>query len=196
MDCRSKSGSITSSGRKKRRCRPPRSGGECRKYAEKYVNLQREDFIRLGIFGDWDHPYRTMDPAYQATIAGAFVDFLDQGYIYKGLKPVNWCLNDRTALAEAEVEYENHTSPSIWVRFELTSEPAAIDPALAGRKVYGLIWTTTPWTIPANMAIAFHPKFEYVAADVNGAVYVIARDLLNVTAENVGWDESTGIGDI
>jgi len=161
---------------------------ECRKYAEKYVNLQREDFIRLGIFGDWDHPYRTMDPSYQATIAGAFVDFLDQGYIYKGLKPVNWCLNDRTALAEAEVEYENHTSPSIWVRFELTSEPAAIDPALAGRKVYGLIWTTTPWTIPANMAIAFHPKFEYVAADVNGAVYVIARDLLNVTAENVGWD--------
>jgi isoleucyl-tRNA synthetase len=161
---------------------------ECRKYAEKYVKLQREDFIRLGIFGDWDHPYRTMDPSYQATIAGAFVDFLDQGYIYKGLKPVNWCLNDRTALAEAEVEYENHTSPSIWVRFELVSDPAAIDPVLAGRKVYGLIWTTTPWTMPANMAIAFHPKFEYVAADVNGDVYLVARDLLNATAENVGWE--------
>jgi isoleucyl-tRNA synthetase len=160
---------------------------ECRKYAEKYVNLQREDFIRLGIFGDWDHPYRTMDPSYQATIAGAFVDFLDQGYVYKGLKPVNWCIHDRTALAEAEVEYENHTSPSIWVRFELVSDPAAIDPALAGRKVYGLIWTTTPWTMPANMAIAFHPKFEYVAADVNGDVYLVARDLLNATAENVGW---------
>jgi isoleucyl-tRNA synthetase len=161
---------------------------ECRKYAEKYVKLQREDFIRLGIFGDWDHPYRTMDPVYQATIAGAFVDFLDQGYIYKGLKPVNWCIHDRTALAEAEVEYENHTSPSIWVRFELVSDPAAIDPALAGRKVYGLIWTTTPWTMPANMAIAFHPKFEYVAADVNGDVYLLARDLLNATAENVGWE--------
>src|SRR6187200_2030860 len=141
---------------------------ECRKYAEKYVNLQREDFIRLGIFGDWDHPYRTMEPAYQATIAGAFVDFLDQGYIYKGLKPVNWCLNDRTALAEAEVEYENHTSPSIWVRFALTTDPALIDPALAGKKVWGLIWTTTPWTIPANMAIAYHPRFEYVAVEVNG----------------------------
>jgi isoleucyl-tRNA synthetase len=161
---------------------------ECRKYAQKYVNLQREDFIRLGIFGDWDHPYLTMEPSYQATIAGAFVDFLDQGYIYKGLKPVNWCVNDRTALAEAEVEYENHTSPSIWVRFPLVSDPAAIDPALAGRKVYGLIWTTTPWTIPANMAIAYHPKFEYVAAQVDGDVYIVARDLLVATIDNVGWN--------
>jgi isoleucyl-tRNA synthetase len=162
---------------------------ECRKYAEKYVNLQREDFIRLGIFADWAHPYRTMEPSYQATIAGAFVDFLDQGYVYKGLKPVNWCLNDRTALAEAEVEYENHTSPSIWVRFPLVSDPADIDPALAGRKVYGLIWTTTPWTMPANMAIAYHPKFEYVAAEKDGAVYIIARDLLLATMDNIGWDD-------
>lgn len=162
---------------------------ECRKYAEKYVNLQREDFIRLGIFGDWDHPYRTMEPAYQATIAKAFVDFLDQGYVYKGLKPVNWCLNDRTALAEAEVEYENHTSPSIWVRFPLVSDAAAIDPALAGRKVYGLIWTTTPWTMPSNMAIAYHAKFEYVAAEADGDVYIVARDLLLATTDNVGWVE-------
>jgi isoleucyl-tRNA synthetase len=162
---------------------------ECRKYAEKYVNLQREDFIRLGIFGQWDKPYLTMDPKYQSVIAGAFVDFLDQGYVYKGLKPVNWCLNDRTALAEAEIEYENHTSPSIWVRFALTTDPALIDPALAGRKVWGLIWTTTPWTIPANMAIAFHPKFEYVAADVGGDVYIVASDLLKATAENVGWKD-------
>ena len=123
-----------------------------------------------------------MEPQYQAVIARAFVDFLDQGYVYKGLKPVNWCINDRTALAEAEVEYENHSSPSIWVRFALTSDPAAIDPALAGRKVYGLIWTTTPWTIPANMAIAFHPKFEYVAVEVDGDVYIVARDLLQATA--------------
>jgi isoleucyl-tRNA synthetase len=159
----------------------------CRKYAEKYVNLQRQDFQRLGIFAEWDKPYLTMAPYYQATIAGAFVDFLDQGCIYKGLKPVNWCLNCRTALAEAEVEYENHTSPSIWVRFALTSDPAAIDPALAGRKVWGLIWTTTPWTIPANMAIAYHPKFEYVAADVNGDTYIVARELLQATAEAAGW---------
>ena len=101
-------------------------------------------------------------------IAGAFVDFLDRGYVYKGLKPVHWCIQDRTALAEAEVEYEDHTSPSIWVRFALTSDPAAIDPALAGRSVYGLIWTTTPWTIPANMAIAYNPRFEYVGGGCGG----------------------------
>ena len=159
----------------------------CRKYAEKYVNLQREDFKRLGIFGRWDDPYLTMAPHYQATIAGAFVEFLDRGYVYKGLKPVNWCLNDRTALAEAEVEYENHTSPSIWVRFPLTSDPAAIDPALAGRKVWAVIWTTTPWTIPANMAVAYHPKFEYVAVEVDGDAYIVARELLQATSDAAGW---------
>ena len=141
----------------------------CRKYAEKYVDLQRQDFKRLGVLGQWDDPYLTMSAHYQSVIAGAFVDFLDQGYVYKGLKPVHWCIKDRTALAEAEVEYENHTSPSIWVRFRLTSDPAKIHPALAGRNVYGLIWTTTPWTIPANMAIAYNPKFEYVAAEVDAA---------------------------
>ncbi len=115
----------------------------CRKYAEKWVNLQREDFKRLGILGRWDDPYLTMKPSYQAVIARAFVDFLDKGYVYKGLKPVNWCIHDRTALAEAEVEYENHKSPSVWVRFALKSDPASIDPALSGKAVYGLIWTTT-----------------------------------------------------
>ena len=129
-----------------------------------------------------------MNPHYQATIARAFVDFLDQGYVYKGLKPVNWCINDRTALAEAEVEYENHSSPSIYVRFRLISDPAAIDPALAGRNVYGVIWTTTPWTMPANLAIAYHPKFEYVAIDVSGDVYIVARDLLQACTDNIGWE--------
>ena len=96
------------------------------------MDLQREDFKRLGVLGRWEDPYLTMSAHYESVIAGAFVDFLDRGYVYKGLKPVNWCIHDRTALAEAEVEYENHTSPSIWVRFALTSDPAAIDPALAG----------------------------------------------------------------
>ena len=137
----------------------------CRKYAAKYVDLQRKDFIRLGVLGRWSDPYLTMSAEYEAVIAGAFVDFLDKGYVYKGLKPVNWCTYDRTALAEAEVEYENHTSPSIWVRFALTSDPAAIDPALKGKRVWGLIWTTTPWTIPANLAISFHPSYIYVAAE-------------------------------
>jgi isoleucyl-tRNA synthetase len=160
---------------------------ECRKYAEKYVELQRKDFIRLGILGRWQDPYLTMTADYEATIAGAFVDFLDRGYVYKGLKPVNWCIHDRTALAEAEVEYENHTSPSVWVRFSLTSDPAAIDPALKGKKVWGLIWTTTPWTIPANLGISFHPKYTYVAVEVEGDVYIVAKELLAATAEACGW---------
>src|SRR5205809_7496518 len=153
-------------GSKKAKMTPTEIRLACRKYAQKYVELQKSDFQRLGVLGRWDDPYLTMSAQYQSVIAGAFVDFLDQGYIYKGLKPVNWCIVDRTALAEAEVEYQDHTSPSIWVRFALISDPARIHPALAGRKVYGLIWTTTPWTIPANMAIDFHPKFEYVAVDV------------------------------
>jgi isoleucyl-tRNA synthetase len=161
----------------------------CRKFAEKYVNLQREDFKRLGVFGRWADPYLTMSAEYQAVIAGAFVDFLDKGYVYKGLKPVNWCLFHRTALAEAEVEYENHTSPSIWVRFALTSDAAAIHPALARRKVNAVIWTTTPWTIPANMAIAFNPRFEYSAVEVGGEIYIVASDLLAANAAKLGWSE-------
>ncbi len=98
----------------------------CRKYAEKFVDIQRTDFKRLGVLGRWEQPYLTMSAKYQAVIAGAFVDFLDKGYVYKGLKPVHWCTKDRTALAEAEVEYADHTSPSIWVRFALTTDPAAI----------------------------------------------------------------------
>ena len=159
----------------------------CRKYAEKFIDLQRTDFKRLGVLGQWDDPYLTMSAEYQSVIAGAFVDFLDRGYVYKGLKPVHWCLKDRTALAEAEVEYADHTSPSIWVRFALKTDAAKIDGALAGRRVFGLIWTTTPWTMPANMAIAFHPKFEYVAAAVDNDVYIVAAELLNVTAEKCGW---------
>ncbi|MDQ2948345.1 MAG: isoleucine--tRNA ligase, partial [Acidobacteriota bacterium] len=160
---------------------------ECRKYAQKFVNLQRQDFIRLGVLGRWQDPYLTMSAEYEAVIAGAFVEFLDKGYIYKGLKSVNWCIHDRTALAEAEIEYANHNSPSIWVRFALTSDAGLIDPALVGHKVYGLIWTTTPWTIPANVAIAYHPKFEYAAVQVGGDVYIVAVELLKATAEKCGW---------
>ena len=176
-------------GSKKAQMTPAQIRRACRDYAQKYVELQKQDFIRLGIFGDWEHPYLTMEARYQSVIARAFVDFLDQGYVYKGLKPVNWCMSCRTALAEAEVEYENHTSPSIWVRFVLTSPPEAIDPALAGKRCFGLIWTTTPWTIPANMAIAFHPKFEYSAVEVAGDVYLVATDLVKATADAVGWTD-------
>jgi len=174
-------------GARKAQMAPAEFRAACRKYAEKYVELQRQDFKRLGVFGRWEQPYLTMSADYQAVIAAAFVEFLDRGYVYKGLKPVNWCLFHRTALAEAEVEYENHTSPSIWVRFPLVSDPAKIHPRLQGRKVYGVIWTTTPWTIPANMAIAYHPKFEYSAVEVNGDVYIVATELLKITAEKTGW---------
>ena len=176
-------------GRKKANMTVAQIRAECRKYAQKYVDIQRRDFVRLGIFGRWEDPYLTMSPQYESVIAGAFVDFLDRGYVYKGLKTVNWCMHDRTALAEAEIEYENHTSPSIWVAFKLVSDPALIDPALAGRDIFGVIWTTTPWTIPANVAIAFHPKFEYVAAEVNGRVYIVALELLRTVSEKLGWND-------
>src|SRR5260370_6712463 len=149
-------------------------GRVCRKNAEKYVEIQRQDFKRLGVLGRWEDPYLTMSAKYQSVIARAFVDFLDRGYVYKRLKPVHWRIKDRTALAEAEVEYADHTSPSISVRFALVSDPAAIDPALASRKVFAVIWTTTPWTIPANMAIAYNPRYEYAAVDVAGAGCLVA----------------------
>ncbi len=163
--------------------------GECRKYAERFVELHRRDFKRLGVFGRWSDPYLTMTAEYESIIAQAFIEFLDKGYVYKGLKPVHWCMRDRTALAEAEVEYESHTSPSIWVRFALTSDPVLIDAALSGTRVWAVIWTTTPWTIPANMAIAYHPSFEYVAVEERGDVYIVADDLLKATADRCGWVE-------
>jgi isoleucyl-tRNA synthetase len=131
-----------------------------------------------------------MSAEYEAVIAQAFVDFLDRGYIYKGLKPVHWCIKDRTALAEAEVEYENHSSPSVYVRFKLATDPALLDSTLAGRDVYTLIWTTTPWTIPANLAICFHPKFEYVAVDTPEGIMIVAEGLLPRIAEELGWDKT------
>ena len=160
----------------------------CRRYAEKYLGLQREDFKRLGIFGEWEQPYLTMSPEYEAYTAEAFLKFLEQGYVYRGLKPVYWCVRDATALAEAEVEYENHGSPSIYVRYRLTSDPAAIDPALAGRRVWVIIWTTTPWTLPASMAVAFHPDFEYVAAEdaASSDVYIVEARRHQPTLDETG----------
>ena len=166
-------------GRKKLEMDPVQVRRACREYAQKYLDLQREQFIRLGIFGRWATPYSTMDPQYEARIAETFFHFFENGFVYKGLKPVSWCIHDRTALAEAEVEYEQHTSPSVYVRYKLTSDPVAIDPALAGKDVYTIIWTTTPWTLPASLAIAFHPEMEYVALNTPDAVYIVAQALLS-----------------
>jgi isoleucyl-tRNA synthetase len=150
----------------------------CRVYAQKYIDLQTSQFERIGCLGRWDTPYKTMSRDYEAHTLEAFYGFLEKGFVYRGLKPVYWCIHDRTALAEAEVEYEMHTSPSVYVRYKLTSEPAAISPALKGKQVSTIIWTTTPWTLPASMAVAFHPDFDYVALEAeSGPVYIVAAEL-------------------
>ena len=166
-------------GRKKLEMDPVAVRRACREYAQKYLDLQRSQFIRMGIFGRWAEPYATMDPAYEGHIAETFFHFFEQGFVYKGLKPVFWCIHDRTALAEAEVEYEQHTSPSIYVRYGLTSDAGKLDSALVGKTVYTIIWTTTPWTIPASQAVAFNPELEYVALNTATGVYVVAQALMS-----------------
>jgi len=158
----------------------------CREYAGRFTDVMTGEFKRLMVFGDWDHYYLTMDPRYQADIARALGRFVERGLVYKGKKPVHWCIHCRTALAEAEVEYEDHASPSIYVEFPLdpasAADLAARVPALAGHPVSVIIWTTTPWTIPSNLAIAFHPEFEYAAYTVDGRAVIVAERL----AEQVG----------
>jgi isoleucyl-tRNA synthetase len=174
----------------------------CRNYAAKFVNIQREEFKRLGVFGDWENPYLTMDFGYQATIVREFGKFLLNGSVYKGKKPVHWCPTCKTALAEAEVKYEDHQSPSIYVKFKMISTPSHpsplegegksggdirdIFPGLKGKPVFVLIWTTTPWTIPANLAIAFHPDYNYVAVDVGKEIYLLAEALLEEVMGKIG----------
>src|SRR5205085_3824991 len=155
----------------------------CREHAAAALRSQTRDFRRLGILGLWEDPYLTMSNHYEAETARLFGLFVERGYVYKGARPVYWCIHDQTALAEAEVEYEQHTSPSVYVKFPLPGDPALIDPALAGRKVFALIWTTTPWTLPANLGIAVHPDFDYVAVESGGEVYIVAADLVEVVAQ-------------
>ncbi len=236
-------------GRKKLEMEPIAVRRACREYAQKYVDLQRSQFERLGVFGRWNDPYLTMSFDYEASILETFYEFFEKDFVYKGLKPVYWCIHDRTALAEAEVEYEQHESPSVYVRYALTSDPSHIAPGLGaptpnstewgttkpgapepgttkpgapepgaaapgatelgapssrphlGAKVgeapqtpnnkvgeapdpsrpqiYAIIWTTTPWTLPASQAIAFNPTMEYVALATPGATYIIAQALLS-----------------
>ncbi len=174
-------------GRKKLEMAPIQVRNECRKYAEKYLDLQRDQFKRIGVFGRWEKPYSTMTPEYEATVIELFYSFYENGMVYKGLKPVYWCIHCKTALAEAEVEYGNHTSPSVWVKYALTSDAEKIDPALKGKKVSTIIWTTTPWTLPASMAVAFHPDEEYVALEIEGQVFIVAEKLAGETKEKAGF---------
>ncbi|MEW6218936.1 MAG: isoleucine--tRNA ligase [Thermodesulfobacteriota bacterium] len=149
----------------------------CRRFAEKWIDTQREEFRRLGVLGDWDEPYLTMTFGYEAAIAREFNRFLLSGAVVRSKKPVYWCSSCTTALAEAEVEYADHASPSIYVKFPLIGDPAELAPALAGRQVSLVIWTTTPWTLPGNLAVALHPDFPYVALAVGDEVWIVAEGL-------------------
>src|SRR5258706_9539160 len=154
-------------GPKKGSLTPAQIGAACRAYAEKFVGIQREEFQRLGVFGEWGAPYLTMNRDYEGTIVEQIGRFVENGSIYRDKRSVHWCPRCATALAEAEVEYEDHASPSIYVRFPLQAGPLeGRFPALAGRRVSVLIWTTTPWTLPANVAIALHPDLTYQFVDV------------------------------
>ena len=152
--------------------------GHCRRYAEKFVDIQRNEFKRLGVIGLWDNPYLTISYDYEATIARELGRFFQNGSVVRSKKPIYWCASCMTALAEAEVEYHDHKSPSIYVKFPLTDESRAKFPELSAKPAYVLIWTTTPWTLPANLAIALHPDFDYVAAEVEGEVWILAQGLL------------------
>ncbi len=161
----------------------------CRKYANKWIKIQKEHFKRLGVLGDWDRPYLTIDYAYEAAIAREFNKFLLSGSVIRNRKPVYWCSTCTTALAEAEVEYHDHTSPSIYVKFAAAEDFSDIDPSLAGDKVFFVIWTTTPWTLPANLAVALNPDFVYAAVAVAGETWIIAKDLVDQVMAAAGHGE-------
>jgi isoleucyl-tRNA synthetase len=165
----------------------------CRDYALEYVEIQRTEFKRLGVLGDWDHPYLTLDPSYEGAIARALATFARGGYLYRGKKPVLWCPRDTTALAEAEIEYKDRTSPSIYVRMPLLEDGwrGKLDPRLEGKRLSLVIWTTTPWTLPANLAIVAHPAFTYVAIPSPrdpDEYLVVARELAEAFVTAIGGD--------
>lgn len=154
----------------------------CREYAEKYLNIQREEFKRLGVFGDWEDPYITMSHLYEASIIREFGKIVEKGYVYRGKKPVHWCPSCVTALAEAEVEYADKESPSIYVRFKIQDSRFKMDASF-------IIWTTTPWTLPANMALALHPDFIYRMVRTKDGDFIIAEELIKACMEDTGYDE-------
>src|SRR5215208_2026911 len=176
-------------GSRKREMSPADFRRACRAYAERYIGVMTEEFKRLGIFGDWDHPYLTMAFRYQAAIARALGRFVAHGLVFKGKKPVHWCIHCRTALAEAEVEYEDHSSPSIYV--ELLLNPASRSelhkriPELGERDASALSRTPAPWTIPSNLAIAFHPGLDDSAFDVDGRAVIVADGLAASVADTI-----------
>ncbi len=171
-------------GSKKKDLDPLQIRQACREHAQKFVERHREDFKRLGCLGRWQNPYRTMSNQYEHIIADTFLTFLERGNVYKGLRPVLWCWHDRTALAEAEIEYEDRTSPSIWVRYEVAGGEK---PDGFPENVSAVIWTTTPWTLPASLALAFHPQLRYtVVESAAGELYLVADDLVERFSKECG----------
>ena len=166
----------------------------CRHYADKYIAIQRNEFKRLGVLGEWERPYLTMNYPYEATIIREFGKFALNGSLVRSKKPVYWCTSCKTALAEAEVEYEAHTSPSIFVKFPMISDLSKQYPELQGKKVSIVIWTTTPWTLPANLAIALHPDFDYVAVETSeNEVLILAKDLMERCMDTFGLDHGEAL---
>lgn len=150
---------------------------KCREYAEKYIRIQKDEFKRLGIFGDWENPYTTIDPVLEAYIIETFKSFVESGNVIRKKRPVYWCNSCHTALAEAEVEYDEHTSPSIYVKFKLKEIPELLN-EYKNNDIFILIWTTTPWTIPANLAIAVKDDYEYSLFKIKGEYYIAAKKLI------------------
>jgi isoleucyl-tRNA synthetase len=170
---------------------------KCRAYAEKFVNIQRDEFKRLGVMGEWGNPYLTMAYEYEAVIARECCQFALNGGLYKSKKPIHWCPRCRTALAEAEIEYEDETSPSIYVKFALNGDPGELSPGLKGKQVSLVIWTTTPWTLPANLGICLHPEFVYAAVEVaDGSVLVMAKELVEKCMASFGVTDYRFIADL
>ena len=161
----------------------------CREWAEKYVGVQREGFKRLGVNGDWEHPYLTFTPNYEAGNVEVFKKMYLDGSVYRGRKPIHWCKRCHTALAEAEIEYGDETSPSIFVKFRLDVMPGLFEAAGAAGGAYVLIWTTTPWTLPANTAVSLAPDADYVMVVADGSNMIMARDLVEQVAEIAGWED-------
>lgn len=176
-------------GKKKREMSKGEIRKLCREYAEEFVGIQKEQFERLGVLGEWDNPYLTMNYNYEATIVRELGRFMETGSVYKGKKPVHWCASCRTALAEAEVEHDDHESPSIFVKFPFKTDVGKKVEGLAGKKVSIVIWTTTPWTIPANMAVCLHPDLDYSGVEVGGEVLILATELVEGCMSTFGYED-------
>jgi isoleucyl-tRNA synthetase len=184
-------------GKKKKDMTPVQVRQECRAYASKFVGIQRDEFKRFGVAGEWDTPYLTMNYPYEARIAKECGEFALSGDMFLGKKPIYWCCNCHTALAEAEIEYHEHTSPSIYVKFPLKDDISSLIPGLSDEKVSMVIWTTTPWTIPANLGVCLHPDFVYAAVKIEGQeVIILAKELVEQVMEEFGFEKYTVLAEI